>query len=111
MTGWGKYVNSYRISENYANDNFGLVHINWEAEPSPLISLKAIDLQGSVVIEHKISLDELQAEKIVDKILSRYGRNNDLKSVHRIIDLYAQSKKMEAIKHILMAVPPVQIKT
>ncbi len=67
MTGWEKYVNSYRISETYANDNFGLVDINWEADPSPLISLKVINLQGSVVFEHRISLDELQAKKIFDK--------------------------------------------
>ena len=66
-SGWEKYVNSYRISKTYANDNFGLVHINWEAEPSPLISLKVIGLQGAVVVEHKISLDELQTGKIVDK--------------------------------------------
>lgn len=67
MTGWEKYVNSFRISKTYANDNFGLVHINWEAEPSSSISLKVIGLQGSVVFEHKISLDELQARKIVGK--------------------------------------------
>jgi len=67
MTGWEKFVNSYRISETFANDNFGLVDINWETEPSPLISLKVINLQGSVVFEHRISLDELQAKKIVDK--------------------------------------------
>jgi hypothetical protein len=67
MTGWEKFVNSYRISETFANDNFGLVDINWETEPSPLISLKVINLQGSVVFEHRISLDELQAKKIFDK--------------------------------------------
>jgi len=67
MTGWEKYVNSYRISETYANDNFGLVDINWETEPSPLIKLKVIDVKGSVVLEQQIRLDELQARKIIDK--------------------------------------------
>lgn len=61
---FGKIINSY--------SNNG---VEWKPLPegviekiaSPLISLKVIGLQGSVVFEHKISLDELQAGKIVDK--------------------------------------------
>jgi hypothetical protein len=39
--------------------NFGLVEIDWEAQPAPQVILKAIGLDGTAVFEHQISLEEL----------------------------------------------------
>jgi alkaline phosphatase D len=54
------FKNSFRISKTYAEVNFGLVEIDWEAQPSPLVNLKVIDLDGNSVIHHQISLSELR---------------------------------------------------
>ena len=59
-TGWELCMNSYRISETYEKDNFGLVEIDWEARPSPKITLKLTGMDGSKVFEHNISLGSLQ---------------------------------------------------
>jgi alkaline phosphatase D len=50
----------YRVSGPYAQPNIGLIEIDWKAAPSPVISLQAIGLDGGVVFEHRLSLDELQ---------------------------------------------------
>ncbi len=55
------FTNSLRISEAYAEVNFGLVEIDWEAQPAPKVMLKAIGLDGTPVIEHQIGLEELHA--------------------------------------------------
>ena len=52
--------NSFRISKAYADANFGMVVINWQAQPSPQVTLKAIGLDGKLVFEHQIRLNELQ---------------------------------------------------
>jgi len=52
--------NSFRISKAYADANFGMVVINWQAQPSPQVTLKAIGLDGKSVFEHQIRLNELQ---------------------------------------------------
>jgi alkaline phosphatase D len=57
------FANSHRISNTYAGVNFGLVDIDWEAEPEPMITLKAIGLDGNAVFEHQISLDQLREKK------------------------------------------------
>jgi alkaline phosphatase D len=56
-----KFVNSFRISTTYSEVNFGLVEIDWEAQPVPQVMLKAIGLDGTPVIEHQIGLEELRA--------------------------------------------------
>jgi alkaline phosphatase D len=50
----------YRVAGAYAQPSFGLIKIDWEAAPSPLISLQAIGLDGDIVFEHQLSLDGLQ---------------------------------------------------
>jgi len=40
--------------------NIGLVEINWEAGESPSIYLKTIRLDGSIALQHAISLGDLQ---------------------------------------------------
>jgi alkaline phosphatase D len=56
------FTNSLRISKTYNEVNFGLVEIDWEAQPAPRVTLKAIGLDGTPVIEHQIGLEELRAE-------------------------------------------------
>jgi len=51
--------NSYRVAGPYAQYNFGLVEIDWEAKPSPLIMLKVIGADGSTAFEHQITLASL----------------------------------------------------
>jgi alkaline phosphatase D len=58
-TGNENFANSFRISETYAEVNFGLVEIDWEAQPAPQVTLKVIGLDGTAVFEHQISLEEL----------------------------------------------------
>ena len=48
-----------RISDTYAAANFGLVEIDWEAKPSPMVALKVIGIDGEAVIEHGIRLNDL----------------------------------------------------
>jgi alkaline phosphatase D len=59
-TGNEKLANSLRISKKYAEVNFGLVEIDWNAQPAPLVTLKAVGLDGKVAFEHKISLESLR---------------------------------------------------
>jgi len=54
------FTNSYRISETYAEVNYGLVDINWQKQTSPIVTLKIIGLNGSVALEYSINLDELK---------------------------------------------------
>ena len=60
-TGWEECINSHRISDAYAKDNFGLVEIDWDAVPSPRIMLKLIGTDGTRAFEHEIALDSLRA--------------------------------------------------
>ena len=52
--------NPYRIAGPYSEKSFGVVEIDWQAKPSPVISLKAIGLIGQVVFEYRDTLAELQ---------------------------------------------------
>ncbi len=58
---YAKAANDDRIAGPMPELNFGLVEIDWSAEPSAQITLKAIDVSGSVGFTHRISLGELQA--------------------------------------------------
>ena len=58
--GYEKFINSHRISQTYAERNFGLVEIDWDAQPAPQVRLKAIGVDGRTVFEHQISLEELR---------------------------------------------------
>ena len=52
--------NSKRVAGPYVDLNIGLVEINWEAGESPSIYLKTIRLDGSIALQHAISLGDLQ---------------------------------------------------
>ena len=54
-------ANSRRISDTYAEHNFGLVEIAWDAEPAPIVTLGVIGLDGEGALEHRISLADLRA--------------------------------------------------
>ena len=55
-----KFANSFRISKTTAEVNFGLVEIDWNAQPTPQVTLKAIGLDGTAAFEHQVSLEELR---------------------------------------------------
>jgi len=55
--------NSNRVAGPFAEINFGLVEIDWEAKPAPQVTLKAVGLDGSAAFEHRVSLDTLQPGK------------------------------------------------
>jgi hypothetical protein len=50
--------NPYRVGGPCTVDNFGLVEIDWTAESGPLIVMKAIALDGSVVFKDQVQLQE-----------------------------------------------------
>jgi len=55
-----KYANApnkYRVSGPCVVDNFGLVEINWDANPGPQVTFKAVGLDGKVVFEYKILIE------------------------------------------------------
>ncbi len=56
-----KAKNSYRVAGPYVDLNFGLVEIDWTAEPSPLLALRAVGIDGSIRFEHRVSLNALRA--------------------------------------------------
>ncbi len=58
-TGLESKINSFRISSSYSGNNFGLVEIKWDAQPSPLITLKVLDDKEVTVFKHKVYLHEL----------------------------------------------------
>jgi hypothetical protein len=57
------FANKFRISTTYAEVNYGLVKIDWQAQPAPLVTLKVVGLDGSSVFEHQINLDELSGKR------------------------------------------------
>ncbi len=54
--------NHHRIAGPYVDLNFGLVEIDWNAEPPPLITLKVVGIDGMLAFEYRISLDALKAD-------------------------------------------------
>lgn len=57
---YAKAVNSYRVAGPFVEENFGLVEIDWDVRPHPVITFKAIGADGSVAFEHQLTLDTLQ---------------------------------------------------
>jgi alkaline phosphatase D len=52
--------NRYRLTtDNFRHDNFGLIHIDWEAS-EPLIHLQVRDVEGKAVVIHTVRLLELK---------------------------------------------------
>lgn len=60
-TGWEDCVNNHRSSATFAMDNFGLVEVDWEAQPSPSIRLAVVGDDGQVAFEHSLLLHDLSA--------------------------------------------------
>jgi alkaline phosphatase D len=54
-------TNTRRISGTYAEENFGLVEIDWDAEPSPVVVLRVMDIEGVEVMRHEVALQTLSA--------------------------------------------------
>lgn len=52
--------NSYRVVGPYAEENFGMLDIDWSAQPAPMITLRIVDIDGRSAVEHQIGLGELQ---------------------------------------------------
>lgn len=50
--------NRHRIGKRYPFANFGLLDINWEGD-SPSVTMKILDPEGNVHIEHSVPLAEL----------------------------------------------------
>ncbi len=53
-------TNTRRISDAYPEHNFGLVEIDWDAEPSPVVVLRVMDVEGVEVMRHEVALSTLQ---------------------------------------------------
>ena len=54
-------ANPHRISDTYAEDNFGLVEMDWDAEPSPIVLFRVMDIKGEEVLRHEVALNTLSA--------------------------------------------------
>ena len=52
-------TNRHRVGTMNWGDNFGLVTIDWD-RPDPRISLQIRDVEGDIVIQHKINLSTLK---------------------------------------------------
>jgi alkaline phosphatase D len=64
---YAKATNEYRIAGPFINRNVGLVEIDWERTPSPLITLKVIGEDGRTGFSHSVRLDELQTSQVTGK--------------------------------------------
>jgi alkaline phosphatase D len=54
------FTNTFRVSSTYAEVNYGLIEIDWQTQPAPLVTLKVVGLDGNSVFEQQISLGELR---------------------------------------------------
>ena len=55
-----KAKNTYRIAGPYDQPNFGMIEIDWDAKPSPLIKLSAMRAGGDMEFEYKFALEALK---------------------------------------------------
>jgi alkaline phosphatase D len=56
---YAKFPNSRRVAGPYYENNFGMVSIDWNHTPSPLLSMKAIGLENNTAFEYTILLGDL----------------------------------------------------
>jgi len=61
---YAKAANEYRIAGPFTGNNFGMVEIDWEMKPSPLITLKVIGEYGSTGFSHPVRQGELRDSKV-----------------------------------------------
>jgi len=52
--GYAAVDNPYRVAGPYDDLNFGLLEIDWDAQPSPAIQLKAMDKDGVPVFQYRL---------------------------------------------------------
>ena len=57
-------VGGYLIAGPITAHNFGLVEIDWDAKPSPMVTLKVIGEGGHTGFSHQFRIDELRSSKI-----------------------------------------------
>ena len=57
---YAKAINSYRVNNPFVDINFGLIEIDWDAQPSTKIILKAVGIDGIVDIEYRVSIESLR---------------------------------------------------
>ncbi len=55
-------MNRHRVATMNQGDNFGMVGIDWN-QVDPLVRLEIHDVEGDVIIRHKVPLSRLQADK------------------------------------------------
>lgn len=53
-------ANLYRVAGPYDGLNFGIVEIDWDAKPAPVINLAAMNINGEAVFEHRLPLSQLK---------------------------------------------------
>lgn len=58
--GYADVGSPYRVAEPFVDPNFGLIEIDWEAKPGPMLTLDAIDINVRPAFEYQIPLDSLQ---------------------------------------------------
>jgi len=61
---YARAANEYRIAGPFSWHNFGLVEIDWEMKPSPLITLKVIGEDGNTGFSHPVRQGELRSSKV-----------------------------------------------
>jgi alkaline phosphatase D len=64
---YAKAANGYRIAGPFTGHNFGLVEIDWEMKPSPLITLKVIGEDGNMGFSRPVRQGELRITNVVDE--------------------------------------------
>ncbi len=52
--------NRHRIGTMFWGDNFGLITIDWDREPDPLIRMQLRDAGGDIMFQQKVTLNVLQ---------------------------------------------------
>jgi alkaline phosphatase D len=57
---YARAPNRFRVAGPFAQPHFGLVEIDWEARPSPRLTLRALDVSGDVAFEHGLELGSLR---------------------------------------------------
>jgi hypothetical protein len=64
---YARAANEYRIAGPFSGHNFGLLEIDWEMTPSPLITLKVIGEDGNTGFSHPVRQGELRSSKVASE--------------------------------------------
>jgi len=58
-----KAPNRYRAAGPFVDLNFGLVEIDWDAKPSPLVTMRVVGVDGRTAFEEAVTMDVLKPER------------------------------------------------